>query len=68
MATVIQEELIAGRISARTAKAQLAINFEIAIDEEIKKAEKRLAHTSLDWKRNKALDESIYCREIRRSY
>lgn len=63
MAQVVQEETVAGRISVRTAKAQLAINFDIALRMELDKAEKRLAHTSSDWKRNRQIDEDIYRRE-----
>lgn len=65
MAHVIDEELIAGRISVIEAKTRLAINFDIAVMIEVSKREKYLGHTSADWKRDKKLDETFYCRQTR---
>lgn len=69
LSEVVMEEVIAGRISARTAKAQLAINADIAFDLDCVGAEYKLRHTKSDWERDRKLNEqAIGCRQARRSY
>lgn len=66
MAKVIDEELMAGRITVVTAKARLQINADIALDIECLNAEGKFSYTSADAKRDRRqLDAFICCGQIR---
>lgn len=59
MAEVIEEEHISGRITVKEAKAQLAINVEVALGLEQLKRLKPFSHTKIDWERDRLLDETF---------
>jgi hypothetical protein len=61
MAKVIEEELMAGRITVKEAKAQLAINADVAVGLELLKRDLQYRHTASDWERDKYLDETFCC-------
>lgn len=62
MAEVIQEELIAGRITVEEAKTRLAINFDVALGLEYNKHLQPFSHTKVDWERNELFDyEALRC-------
>jgi hypothetical protein len=68
MSKVIDQELIAGRITVDVAKTMLAVNRDIATNLELRynrRLRSNMRYTEIDWERDKFLDETFYSWQTR---
>lgn len=68
MSKVIDQELIAGRITVDVAKTMLAVNRDIATNLELRynrRLRSNMRHTEIDWERDKRIDETFYSWQTR---